>query len=200
MQVELTSWEQVYRRCREVAAKIFNSGFKPDIVVAIARGGFVPARILCDFLDVYDLACIKVEHYKAGARKTSAARVVFPLNADICGRRVLLMDDVNDTGDTLKIARPYLEAQKPAKLRVAVLDHKDGSGFQADYFGRRVRDWHWITYPWAAIEDLSAFVKKMDTLPGSLEDLGKALERNHGVRPEEATLRDVAQHLGIDSR
>ncbi len=197
MQVELVSWADVYLRCRYVAAKILKSEFRPDIVVAIARGGFVPARILCDFLDIYDLASIKVAHYAAGARKAGAARIVFPLNADIAGRQALLVDDVNDTGDTLKAAVPYLQEQAPAGLRVAVLDHKEQSGFQVDYFGRAVGLWHWITYPWAAIEDLTDFVKKLDPPPGSLEAARQALRQVYATCPDDATLRDVADRCGL---
>jgi uncharacterized protein len=197
VQVELVRWADVYRRCRQVAAEILKSDFRPDILVAIARGGFVPARILCDFLDVYDLASIKVAHYKAGARKAGSARVVFPLNADIARRRVLLVDDVNDTGDTLRVALPYLQEQSPSELKVAVLDQKAQSGFRVEYFGRLVRRWHWITYPWAVIEDLSDFVKKLDPAPASPEAARQALHDAYAMRPDDATLRYVAERCGL---
>lgn len=200
MQVELVSWDDVYARCREVANQVRESGFRPDVVVAIARGGFAPARILCDFLDIHDLASIKVEHYRAGAREAGAARVVYPLNADITDRSVLLVDDVNDTGDTLAVASPYLKEQQPAELRVAVLDHKERTGFDVDYFGRRVREWHWITYPWAVIEDLSAFITRLEPLPETLEEARHSLEKAHGVRPADSTLMDVAGFLRLDWR
>ena len=74
--------------------------FKPDIVIAIARGGYVPARILCDRLDIYNLTSIRIAHYTGGSTKLELARLSIPLGIDIKGMQVLLVDDVTDTGDT----------------------------------------------------------------------------------------------------
>ncbi|MEM0331803.1 MAG: phosphoribosyltransferase, partial [Archaeoglobaceae archaeon] len=42
------SWEEINELCKNLARKIKNSGFSPDVVVAVARGGWVPARLICD--------------------------------------------------------------------------------------------------------------------------------------------------------
>ena len=60
MPVKVVSWSEVVEWCRALAQKIRLSKFKPDVIVAIARGGFVPARLLCDYLDVIDLLSIKL--------------------------------------------------------------------------------------------------------------------------------------------
>ena len=197
MQVELVTWQDIYDRCRVVARSIRKQGIKPDLVVAIARGGFAPARVLCDFLDIHDLASIKVEHYAAGAREKGEARVLFPVNAELKGRRVLLVDDVNDSGETLAMARPYLREQAPAELHTAVLDQKQRSPEPVDFQGRLVTEWHWITYPWAALEDLSAFIGNLPETPASLEQARAAGREAHGREPGDATLRDLAEYLGL---
>ena len=98
---ELISWHEVYRLCRKLSERIITSGYRPDLIVAVARGGYVPARLLCDFIGINELTSIRVEHYYPGAKKQTEARIRDPLSADIAGRRVLLVDDVNDSGDTL---------------------------------------------------------------------------------------------------
>lgn len=199
LSVELVPWEAVVERARECARQMRGSGFRPDLVVAIARGGFVPARLICDLLDIGALASTKVTHYEAGAREAGPARVVYPVNAEVAGRRVLLADDVNDSGDTLEAARAHLEAQGAEGLGIAVLDEKSRSPVAADFTGRRVTEWHWITYPWAAVEDVTAFLRDVDPKPASFEAARKALERAHGIRPGDDLLGEVFTHLGIEA-
>lgn len=195
MQVELVSWNDVYARCRSIAHALREQDIAPDLIIAIARGGFAPARVLCDFLDIHDLASFKVEHYAAGAREKSVARVVFPVNTDIRNRRVLLVDDVNDSGDTLAVARPYLRELEPASLHTAVLDQKQNSPESVDLQGRLVTQWRWLTYPWAVMEDLSAWMRDREPRPASRTEMRQALEQAHGIRPADATLDDVMAYL-----
>jgi len=101
---ELVSWERFYRLAQQLARIIHTAWFRPDIIVAIGRGGYMPARILSDCLGVFDLTDIKIEHYR-GARRQRAARVRYPLSTGISGRHVLLVDDVSDSGDTFERAR-----------------------------------------------------------------------------------------------
>ena len=98
MRCELLSWEQCYQLARNLVRMLREDGFQPDIIVAIARGGYFAARVLSDHLEVYDLASIKAENYHE-AHKGSAARVRYPLTAEVARKRVLLVDDVSDSGD-----------------------------------------------------------------------------------------------------
>ncbi len=90
---ELISWKQVYLLARKLAYTIDGDKFQPDVIVAIARGGYVPARILCDFLGVNTLASIRIEHYLPGASKQKTARLTDPLAIDIEGKNVLVVDE-----------------------------------------------------------------------------------------------------------
>lgn len=60
----LVTWESVYRLCRELVRQIRLSGFRIDMIVAIARGGYIPGRLISDMLGVHDLTSFKVEHYQ----------------------------------------------------------------------------------------------------------------------------------------
>ncbi len=189
---ELVSWGQVRRWSRNVAARVRTDG-PPDLVVAIARGGYVPARLVCDYLDLTWLESIRLVHYDPGGRRRRGVELATPLHCDIRGRRVLLMDDVADTGDTLEMARDHLLSLGPASVRVAVLLHKQGARLRPDVAGHHIRRWRWTTFPWAAIEDLGAFVAALPRRPATPAEARAALREHLGLRVPEALLRDVLQ-------
>ena len=117
MQCELVSWENFYQLARGLALTIHKSGYLPDTIIAIARGGVVPGRVLCDFLAIMELASFRIEHYH-GTRKESLARIKYPLVADLNGKRVLVVDDVGDTGETFVVAIEHIRQQgEPAEIK-----------------------------------------------------------------------------------
>lgn len=181
MKVQLLSPDEVVDACDVVAKRILASRFRPEIIVAVARGGFMPARFLCDFLDLGTLCSIRVQHYAAGASKGKEARVTIPLATDIRGARVLVVDDVNDSGDTLRAARSYLEPLGPAKLRTAVLHEKLVTTCPADFSAGEVRKWRWILYPWAMVEDIAQFVREMVPAPRDAEETLRRLHACYGL-------------------
>ena len=144
--------------------------------MAIARGGYVPARLLCDQLDIYNLTCIRITHYLAGAHKTPRAQLVEPLHVDISRANVLLVDDVDDSGDTLHLALQHLQSHQPAQLRTAVLHHKQLSCLVPDYFAHKIITWRWVTYPWALLEDITGFLARLDPPASSPEEAAKCLQ------------------------
>jgi hypoxanthine phosphoribosyltransferase len=182
MRCELISWNTVYRLAERLSYAILESGFRPEVIVAVARGGYVPARILCDFLDLYVLTSIRVVHYTSGARKRSEARVTDSICTDIRNRRLLIVDDVSDTGDTYEAAIAHLEGFQPKEIRTAVLLHKTTAKYQPDFIARKVVKWRWMIYPWAVIEDLSGFVARMSPPPDCAEDIGQRLEADYDLR------------------
>ncbi len=164
---ELISWSEIQRLCLRLAGLIRESGYRPDLIVAIGRGGYVPARLLCDYLDIMGLTSIKIEHYLSGAKQQEETIIRYPLKADITGLRVLLVDDVNDTGDTLVAATEHLQAFQPAEVRTAVMHEKTVSRIGADYFAMRIVRWRWLIYPWAVYEDVKGFLERMTPFPES---------------------------------
>ncbi|MDX1803823.1 MAG: phosphoribosyltransferase [Alcanivorax sp.] len=189
--VELIPWSRIEDTARRCARWVRRDAFQPDLVVAIARGGFIPARLLCDHLGIHRLAGIQVSHYGAGAQVTGQARVVTPLNVDVHGRKVLLVDDVNDSGATLAVALDYLRALSPAALKVAVLVQKERSPVPVDYYGQLLESWRWLTFPWARVEDISDFAERL--LPGERDHqrVRAALYQAHGIRPDDCLLDDA---------
>lgn len=194
MPVQLVDLEDVVTATDRLARGIRDSGFLPDTIVAIARGGFTPARFLCDFLHVHKLLSVKVEHYTAGAREQRSAAVTHPLSGDIRGENVLLVDDVNDSGDTLEAALPHLAGFAPAAVRSAVLHEKTTTSRVADYHCHLIREWRWVLYPWAVVEDVGQFVRGMDPAPATRAQMNDRLRRDYGLQLTPGQAERVIHH------
>ncbi len=192
--IEVLSLTKVRNLSRRLAQQIQADNFSPEVVIAIARGGFVPARLLCDYLDIYNLSCIRVAHY-TGTDISGQARLSIPLNIDIRDKSVLLVDDVDDTGDTLQLAMAHLHNFNPAVVRVAVLHHKIISSVVPDYFAVKVTQWRWITYPWAITEDMLGLVRKMRPAPVTVEDALLRLAQDYQLRISKQVMQDVFRLL-----
>ena len=191
VQCELVSWQQFYNLARRVVYLIHDSGFRPDIIIAIGRGGYMPARVIADFLQIMNLTSFKIEHY-IGAQKTPKAVIRYPLNKDIDCRTVLLVDDVCDSGDTFAVARQHLmEHLYPEEIRTAVMHYKKVSSYEPDYYARKIVKWRWIIYPWAVVEDVSGFLQQMESLPATAEETQAIIYQNYGIRVPQKTLRDI---------
>lgn len=188
---ELITWNSVHALGRKLARKIVDSGYRPDVIVAIGRGGCVPGRILSDFLDQMDLTSFKIEHYQ-GLHKAKQARVRYPLATRVDERRVLLVDDVADSGETFAVALDHLkDCGPPAELRTAVLHYKTVSSHVPDYYAKKIINWRWIIYPWAIAEDVGSFIRAMDPRPASPEEAAQRLAAEHGIRLPRALLSDL---------
>jgi len=197
---ELISLDDVYDLSWRLGQQILESEFNPEVVVAIARGGFVPARFLCDFLDLSAMNCVKVQHYLPGAEKEERAWIRYPLSGRVEGQRVLLVDDVNDTGDTLEVALDHVKSLGAEEVRTCVLHEKLTTKVPADFKQVIVRDWHWIIYPWAVVEDVSGFLNKMESLPGSVEEAAEYLQKQYNINLPEERLRMLLKRNRLYSR
>ena len=188
---ELITWEDFYSLSRTLAFQIRESGYIPDMIIAIGRGGYMPARILSDFLGLMDLANMRIMHYR-GAHKESQAKVFYPLNADPKDRRVLLVDDVSDTGDTFYVAMEHILTKgKPAEIRTVALHHKITASFVPDFYAKKIKEWRWLIYPWAVTEDITTFIQEQEPPPESIEAAAQWLQDEHGVALPQQQLADI---------
>jgi hypoxanthine phosphoribosyltransferase len=189
---EILSWRRVASDTKRLSVLIKNSGYIPHIVVAIGRGGLIPARIVCDHLHIKDLTTIKVEHWGIAATPDRKAVIKFPLNADIKDKRVLLVDDITDTGDTLGISLEYLKGFGPQEIRTAVIMHKTTSDFVPDYYAKRIAKWRWVIFPWHVWEDLTAFIREMKARGiHSGEDVHHELKSRYNINVSFETIKEI---------
>ena len=145
----------VQRLSENLAHQIAESGFRPDIIVAVSRGGFDPARILSDELNIRSLASLQIIYYAGVNERNDRPQVKYPLNADIAGLNVLVVDDVADSGNSLKLVKEYVMSLDPREVKIATLHYKPWSSFEPDYYAESAEKW--IIYPWEpreSIEDI----------------------------------------------
>ncbi|MCJ7732748.1 phosphoribosyltransferase [Candidatus Bathyarchaeota archaeon] len=177
---EIMSWALFDKLAKNVAVKIKESGFNPDFMVGLARGGWVLSRVLCDYLGVKDLVSLKVEHWGVTATPDGRAQIKYPFDIDLTGRNVLVVDDITDTGESMIIAEEYVQSMNPASIKTAALRHIEGSKFTPDYYGD-VISWRWVVFPWNYVEDMCNIVPKVTEGAGSLDEVKKRLKSRHKI-------------------
>jgi hypoxanthine phosphoribosyltransferase len=161
--VKLVSWQEIVEWSRGLARKIKEAGYKPTVIIAVARGGYVPARLLCDFLGVENLLSIQSQHWTEAAKAAERAILKFPYKVDLRGHRALLVDDIIDTGETVMLAKDYiLKEWHPDELKVAALQWISSvAKFKPDFYYIEVKEWAWFQYPWTRLEDVTQFLRRM---------------------------------------
>ncbi len=183
----VTDWEYIYGLCRDVADDVREDAFEPDVVVALARGGWFAGRCLCDFLGLDDLASLKMEHYVGTAEKSDdGAEVRYPMpEGSVEGKDVLIIDDIADTGGSISRADEYVRERNAASVRTATLQLLDTSEFEPNYVGERLAEWTWVVYPWNFLEDMvdliSGAMEKSDGEVFDTEAIRRLLSEYHGV-------------------
>ena len=194
---EVMSWEHFYRLAKEVANKIKSSGYVPDMVIGLARGGWCLARVLCDFIGVKDLVSLKVEHWGITATPDGKAKLKYPFNIDLTGKKVLVVDDITDTGESMRISVDYVKTLNPSEVRTAALRHIEGSKFKPDYYAENIT-WRWVIFPWNFVEDLCNLVEKVQSevdKPSDTKLLKAKLKEYFKVDVDEETVREILAEL-----
>jgi hypoxanthine phosphoribosyltransferase len=183
----ITNWEYIYDLCREVSNQVKADNFEPDVVVALARGGWFAGRVLCDFLGLDDLTSLKMEHYVGTGEKSGEPTVRYPMpEGSVEGKDVLIIDDIADTGGSIERAHEYVTDRDAGTVRTATLQLLQTSEFEPEFVGERLSEWTWVVYPWNFIEDM------VDLISGVMDKEGG------GPYDREAIRGLLADHHGID--
>jgi hypoxanthine phosphoribosyltransferase len=182
---------ETYEMAYSVARKIQEAGEDYDVVVGISRGGLPPSRIMCDFLNIKTLTTMQILHYESAAKKREDVHVSDPVKIDLKGKNVLIVDDVNDTGDTLLAAMDHIRTMDPSLLKTAVLHEKAGTSFRADYYGTYLPEWKWLIYQWAVTEDLTEFLVMDGMLEADPGDAIRYLKETYDLTVERELLDKV---------
>ena len=184
----ITNWDYIYNLTRNVANDIKRSGYEPDTIIALARGGWFPGRVLCDFLGLNDLTSLKIEHYLGTAAASGQPEIKYPLAENsVTGKKVLMVDDIVDTGKSIIHAKEYIKTQDSKEIRTAALQYLYTSEMVPDYIGEKVEEWAWIVYPWNFVEDMIDIISKLmikekkDAL--TLDDIRTGLYHYHMIDP-----------------
>ena len=152
---EVLTYELFGTAVRELAQQVVDDGYEPDLVLAVARGGLGLAMGLGYALDVKNLSAVNVEFYTGVDQRLDVPIMLPPTPdaVDLAGLRVLVADDVADTGRTLEIVRDFC-ADHVADVRTAVIYEKPWTVVRPEYVWRRTE--RWIDFPWSAQPPVTA--------------------------------------------
>ena len=147
---EVMSWEQLGSGSRQLAEAIYVDDWIPDLILGISRGGLLVAGALAYALGVKNTATISVEFYTGIDERLDLPMLLPPVPdlVDLSAARVLIADDVADTGATLELVHDFCVG-RVAETRIAVLYEKSRTTINCEYVWRRTDDW--ITFPWSAL-------------------------------------------------
>jgi hypothetical protein len=146
---EILTWTAFGSASRALARIVAEDGFRPDIILSIARGGLLAAGSLSYALDVKNVHVMNILFYTGVDERLDMPVVLPPVpNAmDLADAKVLIVDDVADTGATLKVVRDFC-AEHVAEARWAVLYEKPWSLVKSEYVWARTD--RWIDFPWSS--------------------------------------------------
>jgi len=154
------TYEDIHSTIRDLAERIRQSGYEADAIVAIGSGGFIPARILRTYIKK-PIWAVGIAYYDDENKPTDTphkVQWVDEVERKLTGKRILLVDEVDDSRTTLEYCIRELLTHKPASVAVAVLHNKDKEKrgvippeVKLYLAGRELED-KWICYPWDALD------------------------------------------------
>jgi uncharacterized protein len=146
------SWEDLDSLAFEVSQDIRKDGLKFDRIVTLAKGGWPMTRSLVDYLEVKEVASIGVKFYAGINKKLKKPQIYQDLPVSIKGERILLFDDVADSGASLEFVQKYLQDKEVKSLTTATLFYKPFSSFKPDYYCSSTKAW--IVFPHDVVESI----------------------------------------------
>ena len=152
---EIPSWDQTYSLLLELANAVQKSGFNPDVIVGISRGGWIPARIISDLLENPKLANITVEFYLGVAKTKLKPVITQPISVSVENKKVLIVDDLADTGKSLRLVISHLSAKGASEIKIATIFYKPWSSIVPHYYQKETQSW--IVFPW----DIKETIRKI---------------------------------------
>ncbi len=158
MEYLILGWQDIYNLTLQLSERVVASDYEPNVIVGIARGGWIPARILSDVLYTQTMWNVRIEYYTAIGVPGRQPRVTQPLSVSLEGKNILLVDEVADTGESLFHAIKHVEELGVSEVRTAVLHLKPTSMVKPDYYVQEATAW--IVYPWEIRESIIAIVRE----------------------------------------
>ncbi|RLG78677.1 MAG: phosphoribosyltransferase [Thermoprotei archaeon] len=155
------TWERIHVESLQLSSKILQSGYYPDVVIGVLRGGYIIARLVTDVIQVEDLGVVEVKFYKGIGERAERPIITQPLTTDVRGKKVLIIDDVVDSGRTLQVVSEQVRLRGAKDVKSAALYYKPKSIIKPDYF--IVETEAWVFFPW----EIGEFIREMGLEPSS---------------------------------
>jgi len=188
---EKLEWSKIHQVAWDTAKKVIESGYKPDVIVGISRGGLVPAKLLSDFLQIKDVLTVKADHWGITATQDKKAHLAYGLDTDLSGKKVLLVDDVTKTGESMKLSKMHIEEKKPKSIKTAVLYHMRDSDYEPNFYGAITHS-DWIIFPWNYREDIVNLITLITKDKGmSIKRIKQEMQSRYGLEVSMQELKQV---------
>lgn len=160
---ETLTWDRYGTAVRDLARQVADDGYRPDIILAIARGGLFVAGSLGYALSVKNLYVMNIEYYTGVGTRLEVPVKLPPYQDDmeLDGARILIADDVADTGNTIRVVHDHCEG-RVADVRTAVLYEKPHSLVRCEYVWSYTDAW--INFPWSTAPPIVAPSDGRDTV------------------------------------
>ncbi|MDP7983146.1 MAG: phosphoribosyltransferase [Conexivisphaera sp.] len=235
---KFVDWAEVHDWSWRLARKVRGSAWRPDVIVAVGRGGLVVSRMLCDLLEVEELLALPVrwhererrngETYLADLVRAYArahadgsppdggiaevvssleVKVDFEPEADLRGRRALLVEEIVATGMHFKVAKEIIGGKYgSSETRTATLVWKGPEISLPDYYVIRPGKFVWFQFPWSRLSDYVQFLRAMlawESKDGgrhiwSEDEVKEKFMAWYGGAPDEKYLREALSALERD--
>ena len=192
IEFEAPSWDTIYEMLLYLADKINQDGFKPDVIVGVSRGGWPPARVLSDLLDNPNLANVRAEFYLGVAETKGEPVLTQPVSVSVAGKRVLIVDEVADTGKSLRLVREHIVEQGACEVKIATVYYKPWSVVKPDYYAKETSCW--VVFPWEIKETVRKLAKKCREKGLSVQkEIGKLVKAGLSEKLVERFLKEVLE-------
>lgn len=156
IEFEVPSWSRIYSMLLKVADEVRENDFDPDVIVGVSRGGWFPARVLSDLLGNPNLANVKAEFYVGVGETRESPTLTQPVSVCVEDKKVLVVDEVADTGKSLKLVKSHISDKGAGEIRVATVYYKPWSVVSPDYYGKKTTSW--VVFPWEMKETIRKIV------------------------------------------
>ncbi len=177
---EAPSWDEIYELLLSLAKRIRETGHLPEVIVGVSRGGWPPARVMSDLLENQNLANMKVVFYKDIGVRNRAPVITQPVTSEVTGKRVLVVDDVADSGLSLREVSKHLKRKGARDIKVCTIYLKPRSVFTPDFYARKTTKW--VIFPWERLETLRLISRRLAKGDDGTSGLVREL-RNSGLTP-----------------
>jgi uncharacterized protein len=178
-----TTWAEADAWADRIADAVRANGRVPETIVALTRGGWVPARLLADRLGVKRLVSIRLQHWGVTAQPSGKAELTEGLSGPVRGQTVLVVDDITDTGESLALATQAVRDGGASRVESAACLHIGHSKFVPDYFAEQIpRDaWVWVVFPWNYWEDVRHLVQQAEAEGKDVAGIRALLHERSGL-------------------
>ncbi|EQD53480.1 xanthine-guanine phosphoribosyltransferase, partial [mine drainage metagenome] len=167
----------------------------PETLVGLTRGGWVPTRLVADRLGVHRVVSLRAQHWGVTATPDGAASLTEGLSGPVRGERVLVVDDITDTGESLRLAVDHVRAAGASAVESAAFLHIARASYRPTYVAEEIpRDaWVWVVFPWNYWEDLATLAAKAAELGPGLDRIRATLRARAGLDVPIADLERLAR-------